>query len=117
MIIGMFRLYMKKILIESVKKGDVLAMDIISGNGLTALKKGVTLDENIIERIKRLTLIDSGFEGNYIFIEENYTGNEEDMEKELSMLAKRFENIDGDGFMRGIKEIIKSAILKNYGRN
>ncbi len=108
---------MKKILIENVKKGDVLAKDIISGNNLTALKKGVTLDENIIKRIKRLTLINSGFEGNYIFIEENSAGNEKNIEKELSLLAKRFEDIDGDGFMRGIKEIIKSAILKNYGRN
>ncbi len=108
---------MKKILIKSVKKGDVLAEDIISGNGLTILKKGVALNENIIERIKRLTLIDSGLEGNYIFIEENSVGNKEDMDKELFLLAKRFEDTDGDGFMRGIKEIIKSAILKNYGRN
>ena len=41
--------------------------------------------------------------------------NKEKMEKELSLLEKRFQRSEKDEFMAEIKEIIKNVIIKNYG--
>ncbi len=61
----------------------------------------------------------------YIFIEGTGSSHEkgnkisieskEKMEKELSLLEKRFLRAESGKFMEEIKEIIKNVIIKNYG--
>ena len=100
---------------ESIKEGDVLAKDILSGKGLTVLKKGTVLDNKFIEKIKKLLANSSGLADDGIFVEGDRAVSREIMDMELASLEKRFETSKDDKFMRDIKEIIKSAIIKNYG--
>ena len=113
---------MKKTAAENLKAGDVLAKDIISGRGITVLKKGTVLTDKFIGNIKKITADSTGASDNYIFIEgtagsqtENDIENKEKMEKELSLLEKRFLRAESGKFMEEIKEIIKNVIIKNYG--
>ena len=113
---------MKKVTAENLKAGDILAKDIISGKGITVLKKGTVLTDKFIGNIKKITADSTGASDSYIFIEgpagaetENDTENKEKMEKELSLLEKRFLHAESGKFMEEIKEIIKNVIIKNYG--
>ncbi|MDA8158837.1 MAG: hypothetical protein M0034_06610 [Deltaproteobacteria bacterium] len=113
---------MKKVTAENLKAGDILAKDIISGKEITVLKKGMVLTDKFIGNIKKITAESTGASDNYIFIEgtsgaesENDTENKEKMEKELSLLEKRFLRAESGKFMEEIKEIIKNVIIKNYG--
>ena len=113
---------MKKVTAENLKAGDILAKDIISGKGITVLKKGTVLTDKFIGNIKKITADSTGTEDNYIFIEgtagaetENDSKNKEKMEKELSSLEERFLHAESGEFMKEIKEIIKNVILKNCG--
>ncbi len=115
---------MKKITAEKLKSGDILAKDIISGKGITILKKGTVITDKFIENIKKINADFTKDEENLIFIEdtdgvspENALQNIEKMEKELASLEKRFERADENEFMQKIKEIIKNVIIKNYGGN
>ena len=112
---------MKKTAVENLKAGDILAKDIISGKGITVLKKGTILTDKFIGNIKKITAESTGALDNYIFIDgtagaetENDTENKEKMEKELSLLEKRFLRAESGKFMKEIKEIIKNVIIKNY---
>lgn len=113
---------MKKTAAENLKAGDILAKDIISGKGITVLKKGTVLTDKFIRNIKKMTADSAGVSDSYIFIEEtagsqteNAQENKEKMEKELSLLEKRFMHAESGKFMKEIKEIIKNVIIKNYG--
>ncbi len=113
---------MKKVTAENLQTGDILSKDIISGKGITVLKKGTVLTDKFIENIKKINADSTGATDNYIFIEgtddtraEDDMENKEKMEKELSLLEKRFQRSEKDEFMAEIKEIIKNVIIKNYG--
>ena len=113
---------MKKVTPENLQAGDILSKDIISGKGITVLRKGTVLTNKFIGNIKKINADSTGATDNYIFIEgtgdtraENYKENKEEMEKELSSLEKRFQRSEKDEFMTEIKEIIKNVIIKNYG--
>ena len=113
---------MKKTAAENLKAGDILAKDIISGKGITVLKKGTVLTDKFIGNIKKIIADSTEASDNYIFIEgtagsqtENDIENKEKMEKELSLLEKRFLHAESGEFMKEIKEIIKNVIIKNYG--
>ncbi|MHB8231614.1 MAG: hypothetical protein ACYDDB_01760 [bacterium] len=115
---------MRKVSAEDLKAGDILAKDIISVKGLMVLKKGAVLTDKFIENIKKLNSDSAVLSENYIFIEgndntaaENSIENKEKIEKELSLLEKRFQYAENDEFMEEIKEIIKNVIIKNYGGN
>jgi hypothetical protein len=79
---------MKKVTAENLKAGDILAKDIISGKGITVLKKGTVLTDKFIGNIKKITAESTGASDNYIFIEgtsgaesENDTENKEKWKK------------------------------------
>ena len=113
---------MKKVMPENLQAGDILSKDIISGKGITVLKKGTVLTDKFIGNIKKINADSTRATDNYIFIEgtndilaEDDIENKLKMEKELSLLEKRFQRSEKDEFMTEIKEIIKNVVIKNYG--
>ena len=113
---------MNKVTAENLKIGYILAKDIVSDKGSTVLKKGTVLTDKFIKNIKKINSESTKTGENYIFIEEtddikaeSDVENKEKMEKDLSLLERRFQFSENDEFMKKIKEIIKNVIIKNYG--
>lgn len=106
---------MIKKLPENLASGDVLAKDITSANGITVLKKGIALDGKLIEKIKKMASSQPGLADSSIYVSGEKAADMETIKKELESLEKRFELSKDDALMQEIKEIIKEAIIKNYG--
>ena len=116
---------MQKVKAEKLKAGDVLAKDLVSGKGITILKKGTELTGKFIANITKISGEYSSPEEMYIFIEGTGSGHEKDnkisvenkekMEKEIASLEKRFKNVEGYEYMEEIKDAIKNQIIKFYG--
>ena len=102
-------------LADGIIEGDVLAKDILSSKGLTVLRKGTVLDNKFIEKIKKLSDNPGGLADDGIYVEGDRGASREIIEKEIALLEKRFEASKDDRLMCDIKEIIKKAIIKNYG--
>jgi hypothetical protein len=108
---------MKRIKIEEVSEGDVLAKSIVLNNGVVLLSKGSILTGSIINQIKKQHIY-------YVYIENNNSLTDEGadvsylngrtMENDLSDIEKRFILVGNIKLMEDIKNIIKKIIIQEY---
>lgn len=108
---------MKRIKIEEVSEGDVLAKSIVLDNGVVLLSKGSILTGSIINQIKKQHIY-------YVYIKTNSGLTDEGadvsylngrtMENDLSDIEERFILVSNIKLMEDIKNIIKKVIIQEY---
>ncbi|RZD16178.1 MAG: hypothetical protein EVJ46_08300 [Candidatus Acididesulfobacter guangdongensis] len=108
---------MKRIKVEEVSEGNVLAKSIVLDNGVVLLSKGSILTDLIINQIKKQhifyvyianngSLTDEGADVSYL--------NGRTMENDLSDIEERFILVGNIKLMEDIKNIIKKVIIQEY---
>ncbi len=106
---------MKRIKIEDVFIGDILAKNIVLENGIVLLSKKSILTNSIINQIKKQNI-------SFIYIENNCGGSIDDIsyinnkaiENNLSDIEERFVVVKDIKLMEDIKNIIKEITVKEY---
>ncbi len=107
---------MKRIKIEEVSEGDVLAKSIVLDNGIVLLSKGSILTAPIINQIKKQHIYYVYINTNSGLADEGINSylNGRTMENDLSDIEERFILVNNIKLMDDIKNIIKKVIIQEY---
>lgn len=97
---------MKKVALDKLVPGMVLAKPIESGNGMVLLAEGTALSDKWIERLETMDIAAVWVEGK--------TEQSIPLEEALAALDMRFEPVLGAPYMTDLKRLVRDKIEQLY---
>ena len=97
---------MRTILLDEAKPGDEVAEPVVNARGMVILNKGARLSPSLIERMRKMGVVELKVEG-----DDPDAPPPKTLDELLAELEVRFEGLEGNPVMMEIKKIARRHLL------
>ena len=97
---------MRLILLDEAKPGDEVAEPVKNARGMVILSKGTTLSPALIDRLRKMGVVEVIVEG-----DDPNAPPPKSLEELLEELETRFEGLEGSRLMMDIKKIARQHLM------